>query len=146
LDVNNSDNNNSNKPQRKITAILYLNHEWDGGQLRIFHNANTNDEYIDIDPSFGKLVIFRSDLIEHEVLPSFKDRMAITFWASALKPPHANANPNANTKQESTYTLGRSPLPISPLGCNYDNKFDEKTIFVSIAAYRYYHHHPQSLL
>jgi len=126
LDVK-ADSSSNNKPQRKITAILYLNQEWEGGQLRIYKRSNNDDEFLDIDPSFGKLVMFRSDLIEHEVLPSFKDRMAITFWASALKPPDI---------PKPISLINVSPLPVNPIGTKFNNEFDEKTIFVSIAAYR----------
>lgn len=123
---------NNTKPQRKITAILYLNKEFEGGQLRIYTKMDNNDEgYVDIDPSFGKLVVFRSDLIEHEVLPSYKDRMAITFWASAIKPEVTIPKEVAATTSSIV-----SPLPINPIGCTFDDSFDRRTIFVSIAAYR----------
>jgi [Skp1-protein]-hydroxyproline N-acetylglucosaminyltransferase len=133
-----SSSSSSSKPQRKITAILYLNKEWEGGQLRIYtkkgsttNDGGGDDGFLDIDPSFGKLVVFRSDLIEHEVLPSYKDRMAITFWASAIKP---EVIPKQVPTSSSSSTI--CPLPINPIGCNFGNSFDSKTIFVSIAAYR----------
>jgi len=31
-------------------------------------------------PVAGRLVCFRSDIIEHEVLPSKKERLSITGW------------------------------------------------------------------
>jgi Rps23 Pro-64 3,4-dihydroxylase Tpa1-like proline 4-hydroxylase len=64
---------------RKLTAILYLNKEWEGGQLRLHlplidettpvpesqqpsvsvsRELNT-EKYLDIDPNLGRLVIFR---------------------------------------------------------------------------------------
>lgn len=64
---------------RKFTIIVYLNKKWineDGGQLRIF----LKNETIDILPLGGRLVIFESDKIEHEVLPTFKKRKSITGW------------------------------------------------------------------
>jgi len=64
---------------RKISIVLYLNKEWeekDGGQLRIF----LPDGFIDIPPLAGRLVCFRSDLVEHEVLPSNCNRLSITGW------------------------------------------------------------------
>jgi hypothetical protein len=66
-----------------------LNREWEGGQLRVHLPSplTTVDEdpigYFDIDPLLGRLVIFRSDHVEHEVLPCHKDRSALTFWISA---------------------------------------------------------------
>jgi SM-20-related protein len=74
---------------RKLTVILYLNREWEGGQLRVHlpSPVTTADEdfkgFFDIDPLLGRLVIFRSDYVEHEVLPCHKDRSALTFWISA---------------------------------------------------------------
>lgn len=64
---------------RLVTVILYLNKNWqvaDGGQLRIY----TGDESQDIEPLFGRLLLFRSDLIEHAVLKTNKPRYSITGW------------------------------------------------------------------
>ena len=64
---------------RTISCVLYLNEDWkegDGGQLRIYHN----DTFTDIVPVFGRLVCFKSDEIEHEVLPTKKERYSITGW------------------------------------------------------------------
>ncbi|MDX5320403.1 MAG: 2OG-Fe(II) oxygenase [Bacteroidota bacterium] len=64
---------------RMISAILYLNSEWkpeDAGELRIYHNH----QIIDIAPIGNRLVLFRSDLLEHEVLPTNFLRKSITGW------------------------------------------------------------------
>jgi SM-20-related protein len=64
---------------RKLSAILYLNEDWqesDGGQLRMYLNDETHDFF----PIAGRLVCFRSDLIEHEVLPATRERLSITGW------------------------------------------------------------------
>jgi SM-20-related protein len=64
---------------RKISIIAYLNPSWmdeDGGQLRMHLPAGA----VDILPEAGRLVCFRSDLIEHEVLPSRKERLSLTGW------------------------------------------------------------------
>ena len=64
---------------RKISVILYLNKNWqetDGGQLRIYLKNETKDIF----PLAGRLVCFRSDLIEHEVLPGTRERQSITGW------------------------------------------------------------------
>lgn len=63
---------------RRLTAIVYLNPQWrasHGGELRI-HSTPT----VDIAPMMGRLVVFRSALIEHEVLGSFAPRLAATAW------------------------------------------------------------------
>ena len=63
----------------KLTFIYYLNKDYDaqqGGCLRIHSEL----EPIDIPPELGKLVIFRSDKLIHEVLPTFNRRFAFTIW------------------------------------------------------------------
>jgi SM-20-related protein len=62
---------------RKLSVICYLNNDWNeshGGQLRMF----LKDETRDILPLAGRLVCFRSDQIEHEVLPATRERLSIT--------------------------------------------------------------------
>jgi SM-20-related protein len=64
---------------RKLSAICYLNEGWaenDGGQLRM-HLASGA---IDVLPLAGRLAIFRSDEIEHEVLAGKRDRYSVTGW------------------------------------------------------------------
>lgn len=64
---------------RKLSAICYLNKDWTddlGGQLRMYLKSGM----LDTSPIAARLVIFRSDLIEHEVLPSKKERLSITGW------------------------------------------------------------------
>jgi len=64
---------------RRISVICYLNKGWQpehGGQLRIY----TNEGESDFLPLEGRLACFRSDLIEHEVLPATRERASITGW------------------------------------------------------------------
>ncbi len=64
---------------RKLSAICYLNEDWKkehGGQLRIYLPDGTRD----ILPIAGRLVCFRSDLLEHEVLPATRERLSLTGW------------------------------------------------------------------
>ena len=64
---------------RKLSVICYLNENWkadEGGQLRMF----LADKNIDILPAAGRLVCFRSDQIEHEVLPATRTRLSLTGW------------------------------------------------------------------
>ena len=74
---------------RKLTCIMYLNPEYkegDGGELRIFSGKH---ESHDLTPDGGRMVLFWSDEIPHEVLPTApdadtmdqdKDRYALTLW------------------------------------------------------------------
>jgi len=64
---------------RKISVICYLNEDWlpqQGGQLRVYFPEGS----FDVLPEAGRLVCFRSDLLEHEVLPATRERMSITGW------------------------------------------------------------------
>lgn len=82
--------------RRAVTVILYLNEpertKEDGGALRCWlknvgnGRTDTSSKDItfgapfDIQPTGGSLLIFHSDRVEHQVLPSFKDRYAMTVW------------------------------------------------------------------
>jgi len=64
---------------RKLSVICYLNNDWKeehGGQLRMY----LPERSLDVLPTAGRLVIFRSDQIEHEVLPATRSRLSITGW------------------------------------------------------------------
>ena len=65
---------------RKLSVICYLNDNWSpdqGGQLRIFLPGGKTAEIL---PTLGRLVCFRSDQIEHEVLPATRTRLSLTGW------------------------------------------------------------------
>ena len=70
---------------RIFSAILYLNENWqeiDGGQLRVYNDAS----YEDIAPLFGRFACFRSDVVEHEVLPTNRTRFSVTGWMRRDEP------------------------------------------------------------
>jgi len=64
--------------------VLYLNKIWDaqnGGELVIYTQNNGKEEAIKVIPKFGRLVIFESSVLEHEVKPVLKGkRLSITGW------------------------------------------------------------------
>jgi SM-20-related protein len=66
--------------ERMISCILYLNAAWsqtDGGALRIYAPDGTTS---DILPHAGTFVLLRSDAVEHEVLPTRRERFSVTGW------------------------------------------------------------------
>ena len=71
-------------PHRIVTVILYLNDSWteaDGGQLRMYFPQEDGSERVeDVLPLGGRLVVFLSEEIPHEVLPTHKERISITGW------------------------------------------------------------------
>jgi hypothetical protein len=131
----------SNKPERIITVIYYLtpndwNHDRDGGCLRLF--LDDKDHY-DVVPYRNRMVIFRSDYVEHQVMPSLRrPRRAITIWLyGTLKNQDENRREEKNALEElidiKTESAGPPPLCVSSPGVNHQ---DLESIFVSIAAYR----------
>jgi len=95
---------------RAITVLLYLNPEWDesfGGWLRCHphvplgedsvcncpptvsasssssSSSKANCEHLDVAPVGARLAIFRSQELLHEVMPTFKRRVALSCWLLA---------------------------------------------------------------
>lgn len=69
--------------RRAISFLLYLNDNWqpeDGGELVIHDNA----EALRILPEGGRMVLFRSDTILHEVLAPKRRRYSLTAWLRTL--------------------------------------------------------------
>ncbi len=65
---------------RVLTAIYYPNVDWQpahGGQLRVFFSNGTVEE---IEPMGDRLVVFLSEILDHQVLPVFSARAALTAW------------------------------------------------------------------
>jgi SM-20-related protein len=70
------------RPNRRVTAIYYANAGWrpeDGGRLRL-HAAPAP---VELEPVLDRAVVFLSDAVEHEVLPTFAPRRAVTAWFRA---------------------------------------------------------------
>jgi SM-20-related protein len=64
---------------RKLSVICYLNNDWKeehGGQLKMYLGEGSHE----VLPIAGRLVCFRSDQIEHEVLPATRERLSLTGW------------------------------------------------------------------
>lgn len=65
---------------RSVTAVLYLNPDWQpehGGVLRLYLE---DDRSRDIAPEAGTLVVFMAGDFPHEVLPTQVDRLSVTGW------------------------------------------------------------------
>lgn len=73
-----------NDNRRKLSMVCYLNEEnWQadfGGELTIYTKAEGNEVALDILPSQGRMVIFESQVLEHEVKPVQQPRLSITGW------------------------------------------------------------------
>jgi len=67
---------------RRLTLLVYLNPGWtkkQGGALRLTP-PTTPGTAVDVFPESGRLAMFYSAEMPHEVCPTFGDRHAITIW------------------------------------------------------------------
>jgi len=74
-----------NDNKRKLSIAFYLNSEdWsqtDGGALALYLEGDQSEEQtILVNPIAGRMVIFESQKIPHEVLIAHRDRLSITGW------------------------------------------------------------------
>lgn len=68
---------------RKISIVYYLNHDWqeeNGGEICFFQPRDPAQEMLRAAPYGGRLAIFVSGVIPHEVLPSKAARWSLTGW------------------------------------------------------------------
>lgn len=81
---------------RMVSLVVYLNRDWDdseGGEL-VLYRPESGEEMARVVPRAGTLLLFMSEEIEHEVLPTRRDRASIAGWfrlnnttADYLDPP-----------------------------------------------------------
>jgi SM-20-related protein len=73
-----------NDSSRKLSVVCYLNDEdWKpeyGGELTLYTEENGKQVSKDVYPLQGRLVVFESQVLEHEVKPVNKKRLSITGW------------------------------------------------------------------
>lgn len=73
-----------NDDRRKLSVVCYLNEAgWlpeNGGELVLYLNENGEEVEKVIYPFPGRVVIFESQIIEHEVKPVNTQRLSITGW------------------------------------------------------------------
>ncbi|PWI30596.1 oxidoreductase [Flavobacteriaceae bacterium LYZ1037] len=73
-----------NDDRRKLSIVCYLNEAgWiqeNGGELVLYLDENGKETEKVIYPFPGRLVVFESQVIEHEVKPVKTERMSITGW------------------------------------------------------------------
>lgn len=68
---------------RKISIVYYLNQGWDdtnGGEICFYEPRNPDKEMLRAAPIGGRLAIFVSGVMPHEVLPSKAPRWSLTGW------------------------------------------------------------------
>lgn len=68
---------------RTLSAVIHLGEPWSGehgGELRLYIEGPDGETSIDLAPIPGQLVLFLSGEIEHEVLPTQRDRYSVACW------------------------------------------------------------------
>ena len=68
------------KNNRVISVLIYLNENWrpgDGGELKIYQS---DGKEMLIQPIAKRLVMFKSDIVEHEVMTTQIPRKSLTGW------------------------------------------------------------------
>lgn len=75
-----------NDDSRKLSLVCYLNNEeWlpeYGGELVIYKDG---EQDVKIYPLKGRMVVFESQILEHEVKPVKQERLSITGWLKTRK-------------------------------------------------------------
>jgi SM-20-related protein len=73
-----------NDDRRKLSLVCYLNEQdWQpeyGGELVIYTEENGEEKAVTLYPFPGRVVIFESQILEHEVKPVKTERLSITGW------------------------------------------------------------------
>lgn len=67
------------RSNRQITVLIYLNEHWkkgDGGELKIYKDSKE----VLVEPIAKRLLLFKSDIVEHEVLRTNVPRYSLTGW------------------------------------------------------------------
>ncbi|WP_227546084.1 2OG-Fe(II) oxygenase [Marinobacter fonticola] len=71
------------RSSRIVSLVLYLNEGWrltDGGLLQVFNRDNPNEVCGSVLPEAGRVVLFVSEEVPHEVLPAQRTRHSIACW------------------------------------------------------------------
>lgn len=71
------------RASRVVSLVLYLNEEWqaaDGGALQVFNRDNAHEVCGTVLPEAGRMALFMSEEIPHEVLPANRTRYSLACW------------------------------------------------------------------
>ncbi|WP_298447356.1 2OG-Fe(II) oxygenase [uncultured Marinobacter sp.] len=71
------------RASRIVSLVLYLNDDWkplDGGELQVFNRENPNEVCGLVLPEKGRVALFMSEEIRHEVLEAHRTRYSLACW------------------------------------------------------------------
>jgi len=73
------------KPERKITTLLFLNDDFDGGEIEFSHLRFKDGSRVVFKPKAGEMIVFPSHgLFAHEVKKVNGKRFAMVKWWNAI--------------------------------------------------------------
>jgi len=73
------------KPERKITTLLFLNNDFDGGEIEFSHLRFKNGNRVVFKPKAGEMIVFPSHgLFAHEVKKVRGKRFAMVKWWNVI--------------------------------------------------------------
>ncbi|AOY90157.1 2OG-Fe(II) oxygenase [Marinobacter salinus] len=71
------------RASRVVSLVLYLNEGWaagDGGELQVFNRESENEVCGQVLPELGRMALFLSEEVPHEVLPANRTRYSLACW------------------------------------------------------------------
>ncbi|MEQ9546507.1 MAG: 2OG-Fe(II) oxygenase [Marinobacter sp.] len=71
------------RSSRMVSLVLYFNEDWrpaDGGELQVFNRDSPDEVCGLVLPELGRMVLFLSEEIPHEVLPANRARYSLACW------------------------------------------------------------------
>ncbi len=71
------------RASRVVSLVLYLNEDWqaaDGGALQVFNRDNEHEVCGIVLPEAGRIALFMSEEVPHEVLPANRTRYSLACW------------------------------------------------------------------
>lgn len=71
------------RASRVVSVVLYLNENWqetDGGALQVFNRDSDLEICGRVRPQIGRMAVFMSEEIPHEVLPANRTRYSVACW------------------------------------------------------------------
>lgn len=71
------------RASRVVSLVLYLNEDWsseDGGALQVFNRDSQHEICGAVLPEMGRMALFMSEDVPHEVLPANRTRYSLACW------------------------------------------------------------------
>lgn len=71
------------RASRVVSLVLYLNDDWqvgDGGALRVYNPDSECEVWASVLPEMGRLAVFMSEEIPHEVMFAHRTRYSLACW------------------------------------------------------------------